>query len=373
MIPYGRQNISEDDIKAVVDVLKSDFLTQGPAVKKFEDAITTYNGAKNSVAFANATAALHAACLALGVDKGDVVWTSPNSFVASANCALYCGAEVDFVDIDGNTYNMSPDALEEKLKSAKRKPKVVIPVHLAGQSCEMDKIHALSKKYGFKIIEDASHAIGASYKGKKVGSCEYSDICIFSFHPVKIITTGEGGMATTNNPELAKKLGLLRTHGITRDTGSDEPWYYEQVDLGYNFRITDMQCALGASQMLRLDEFVAKRHKIAQKYDEALADLPLQTPFQHPDTYSSYHLYPIILDEPERRKEVFVKLREAGIGVNVHYIPIHTQPYYRGLGFKAGDFPEAEDYYAGAISLPMFPDLTAKDQDFVIETLKKLL
>jgi UDP-4-amino-4,6-dideoxy-N-acetyl-beta-L-altrosamine transaminase len=373
MIPYGRQNISEDDIKAVVDVLKSDFLTQGPAVKKFEDAISAYTGAKHTTAFANATAALHIAMQTLGVGKGDVVWTSPNSFVASANCALYCGAEVDFVDIDGNTYNMSPDALEEKLKAAKKKPKVVIPVHFAGQSCEMEKIHQLSKKYGFKIVEDASHAIGASYKNKKVGSCVYSDICVFSFHPVKIITTGEGGAATTNDAELAKKMALLRTHGITRETGSDEPWYYEQIDLGYNYRITDIQCALGTSQLSRVDEFVAKRHKIAKKYDEAFMDLPLQTPLQHQDTYSSYHLYPVVLDEPEKRKEVFVKMREAGIGVNVHYIPIHTQPYYKTLGFNTGDFPEAEAYYEGAISLPMYQDLSVKDQDYVIATLKKLL
>ena len=378
MIPYGRQNISEADIKAVTDVLRSDFLTQGPAVKNFEDKLAAYVGASHAIAVCNATAALHIACLALGVGKGDVVWTSPISFVASANCALYCGAEIDFVDIDGNTFNMSPDALEEKLKTAKKKPKVVIPVHIAGQSCEMEKIAKLAKQYGFKIIEDASHAIGGSYKKKKIGSCQYSDITVFSFHPVKIITTGEGGMLTTNDAELAAKLALLRTHGITRETGqlsknTDEPWYYEQIDLGFNYRITDMQCALGASQMDRLDEFVAKRHKIAKKYDKMLADLPLQTPIQHPDTHSAYHLYPIMLDEPELRKEVFIKLRKAGIGVNVHYIPIHTQPYYRKLGFKDGQFPNAEEYYSGAISLPMFPDLTEEQQDFVVKALKEAL
>lgn len=372
MIPYGKQNISEEDIKAVIEVLKSDFITQGPAIPKFEEAVKTYVGAKFAVAVNSATSALHIACLALDVGKGDVVWTSPNSFVASANCALYCGAEVDFVDIDGNTYNISPDALEEKLKQG-RVPKVLIAVHFAGQSCEMQRIKELADEYGFKIIEDASHAIGAEYKEQKVGGCGYSDICVFSFHPVKIITTGEGGMATTNNPELAKQMQLLRTHGITREVDSTNAWIYEQVGLGFNYRMTDIQAALGASQMKRLDKFVAKRRAIAKVYDEALAELPLATPLQHQDTNSSYHLYPVSLDEPENRAEVFAKLREAEIGVNVHYIPIHTQPYYKKLGFKKGQFPNAEDYYSSTISLPVFYDLRKEQQAYVIEKLKEFL
>ncbi len=372
-IPYGRQNISADDIRTVSETLASDFLTQGPKVKEFEDKISAYCGASNAVAFANATGALHIACIALGVGEGDVVWTSPNSFVASANCALYCGAEVDFVDIDPATYNMSATELEKKLKKSKKKPKAVIPVHFAGQSCDMAAIKKLGLEYGFKIIEDASHAIGASYKGKKIGSCEYSDICIFSFHPVKIITTGEGGIATTNDAKLAQKLRDLRTHGITRETGSDEPWYYEQRDLGFNYRLTDIQSALGISQLTRLDEFVKTRHKIAKKYDQSLFGLPLTTPFQHADSYSSYHLYPIVLNDSAKRKEAFIKLRAAGIGVNVHYIPIHTQPYYKKLGFKPGDFPNAEKYYAGAISLPMYQDLSGDDQSYIIKTLSEIL
>ena len=371
MIPYGRQNISDDDIKAVIEVLKSDFITQGPAVAKFENDLKNYVGAAHGVAVNSATSALHIACLALGVGKGDVVWTSPNSFVASANCALYCGAKVDFVDIDPNTYNMSPDALEEKLKTG-IVPKVVIPVHFAGQSCEMEKIRELGHKYGFKIIEDASHAIGGSYKDSKIGSCEFSDICVFSFHPVKIITTAEGGMAVTNDDELARKMQSLRSHGITRD-GMKEPWEYEQRELGFNYRITDIQAALGASQLTRLDEFIERRHAIAARYDAELGDLEMATPFQHPDTRSAYHLYPIVLDEAKRRGEVFKKLREVGIGVNVHYIPIHTQPYYKALGFKKGDFPESEEYYKAAISIPMYYDLDEEKQGIVIAALREAL
>jgi len=367
MIPYGKQDISAEDIAAVVEVLKSDFITQGPQVPKFEDVLKNYVDAKYGVAMNSATSALHIACLALGVGPGDEVWTSPNSFVASANCALMCGAKVDFVDIDANTYNISPDALEEKLKRG-RVPKVLIPVHFAGQSCEMERIRQLSKEYGFKIIEDASHAIGGAYKNKKIGSCEYSDICVFSFHPVKIITTAEGGMAVTNDAALAEKMARLRTHGIVKK----EQWNYEQVELGYNYRMTDIQAALGASQMRRLDKFIARRHEIAKRYDDAFVDL-LQTPFQHPDTHSAYHLYPIVLDEPKLRKEVYEKLREAGVGTQVHYIPIHTQPYYMRLGFKKGDFLEAEAYYKATLSLPMYYKLSDAEQDSVIAKLKEIL
>jgi len=368
MIPYGKQDISDDDIAAVVAVLKSDFLTQGPQVPKFEEALKNYVGAKHAVAVNSATSALHIACLALGVDAGDEVWTSPNSFVASANCARMCGAKVDFVDIDANTYNISPDALEEKLKAG-RAPKVLIPVHFAGQSAELERIKKLSDEYGFKIIEDASHAIGGAYKNKKIGNCEFSDICVFSFHPVKIITTGEGGMAVTNDAKLAEKMAQLRTHGIVKK----DAWLYEQTELGYNYRLTDIQAALGTSQLHRLDKFITRRREIAQKYDAELAALPLQTPFQHPDCRSSYHLYPIVLDEPKLRLDVYEKLRAAAIGTQVHYIPIHTQAYYKNLGFKKGYFPNAEEYYAATLSLPMFYTLSDAQQDYVIAKLKEIL
>ena len=381
MIPYGRQDITPEDIAAVEAVLHSDFLTQGPAIPGFEKALAAYCGAARGVAVCNATAALHMACLALGLGPGDCLWTSPNTFVASANCGLYCGAEVDFVDTDPATYNMSVAALEARLVAAAaegRLPKVVIPVHFAGQSCEMRAIHALGQQYGFRIIEDASHAVGATYLGEPVGNCRYSDITIFSFHPVKIITTAEGGMAMTNDPALAERMERLRSHGITRDPAamawdSEGPWYYQQVELGYNYRITDLQAALGHSQLARLDDYVARRHAIAARYDAALAGLPLTTPWQHPDSRSALHFYPIRLHDAARRREVFEALRAAGIGVNVHYIPVHTQPHYRRLGFRPGDFPEAERYYAGAISLPMFPTLTPAQQDEVVAALARVL
>lgn len=380
MIPYGRQDINESDIQSVVDVLRSDFLTQGPAVPAFEKAVAEYCGAQFSVAVSSATSALHIACLALDVGKGDIVWTSPVTFVASANCALYCGAEIDFVDIDPRTYNLSVAQLEEKLEQAKhsgRLPKVVIPVHLCGQSCDMARIHSLSQRYGFKVIEDASHAIGGKYQGQPVGGCRYSDITIFSFHPVKIITTGEGGMALTNDVRLAKRMQLLRSHGITRDTCEmthepDGPWYYQQIELGFNYRMTDLQAALGLSQMQRLDEFVAIRHTVAKRYDELFKDLPMVTPWQHSENYSAFHLYVIRLKLDQLGKthrEFFEALRSAGVGVNLHYIPVYLQPYYQRLGFKEGHCPEAERYYAEAISLPMYPGLMQGGQQRVADAL----
>ncbi len=380
MIPYGRQDINEDDIQAVVDVLKSDFLTQGPMVPAFEKAVSDYCHVRFSVAVNSATSALHIGCLALGVGKGDIVWTSPISFVASANCALYCGSDVDFVDIDPFTYNISIDCLSEKLQEAEKLgklPKVVIPVHLAGQPCDMEKIHKLSLQYGFKIIEDASHAIGAKYKNKPVGNCEFSDITVFSFHPVKIITTGEGGMAMTNDVQLAKCMQLLRTHGITRHENemthtSDGPWYYQQIALGYNYRLTDIQAVLGLSQMQRLDEFVTKRHVIAERYNQLLADLPLITPWQHEDSYSALHLYVIRLNLAEigkTHRQIFEVLRALDIGVNLHYIPVYHHPYYQSLGFKTDYCLEAEQYYAEAISLPIYPGLTEAQQDLVVMAL----
>lgn len=382
MIPYGRQDISEADIQAVIEVLRSDYLTQGPAVPAFEKYLADYCGAQHAVAANSATSALHIACLALGVGDGDIVWTSPVTFVASANCALYCGATVDFVDIDPRTYNISVECLAEKLAQAEQAcklPKVVIPVHLCGQSCDMAAIHALSQRYRFRIIEDASHAIGGKYRSELIGNCRYSDITIFSFHPVKIITTAEGGMALTNDAGLADRMALLRSHGITRDTGQmthapDGPWYYQQVALGYNYRMTDIQAALGLSQMSRLDDYVLKRHAIAQRYDELLSGLPLHKPWQHPETYSAFHLYPVRLELGEltrSHREVFDSLRAQGIGVNLHYIPVHTQPYYESLGFKQGDFPEAERYYAEAVSLPLYPVMTDAQQERVVTALRK--
>lgn len=383
-IPYGRQDISEADIKSVVDVLRSDFLTQGPVVPAFESAVAKYCQVDHAFAVNSATSALHIACLALGVVEGDIVWTSPVTFVASANCALYCGAEVDFIDIDSRTYNMSVERLAEKLAKAEvdgRLPKVVIPVHLCGQPCDMAAIHLLGKQYNFKIIEDASHAIGGKYLNEAIGNCRYSDITVFSFHPVKIITTGEGGMALTNDLQLAKRMQLFRSHGITREVTDmnqvpDGPWYYEQIELGYNYRMTDIQAALGLSQMQRLDEFVSKRHAIANRYEELLANLPVLTPWQHPEGYSGLHLYVIRLKLNKIQKshlEVFDALRSAGVGVMLHYIPIYRQPYYKRMGFKIAHFPEAEAYYAEAFSLPMYPGLTNQQQDQVITILKEAL
>jgi UDP-4-amino-4,6-dideoxy-N-acetyl-beta-L-altrosamine transaminase len=384
LIPYGRQSISEADIEAVVEVLKSDFLTQGPVVPAFEEAVASQCGADYGVAMNSATSALHLACLALGVGPGDSVWTSPLTFVASANAALYCGAGVDFVDVDERTYNMSPRRLEEKLDRAAEAgtlPKVIIPVHLAGQSCDMAAIHAAASRHGVRIIEDASHAIGGSYRSEPVGSCAFSDIAVFSFHPVKIVTTGEGGMAMTNDYQLAELMGMDRTHGITRDPGRLQhddvgPWYYEQQRLGFNYRMTDICAALGLSQLTRIEEFVARRREIAAAYDSAFEDLPVRTPWQHPDTASAWHLYVVRIDRPRiarSHRAIFEKLREAGVGVNLHYIPVYRQPYYRELGFGQGYCPNAEAYYAEAISLPIYPSMTHEEQDFVIATMKEVL
>jgi UDP-4-amino-4,6-dideoxy-N-acetyl-beta-L-altrosamine transaminase len=384
MIPYGRQSITQADVDAVVEALNSDFLTQGPKVPQFEKLMSTYCDAKFGIAVNSATSALHIACVAMGLGPGDRLWTSPNTFVASANCALYCGAEVDFVDIDPSTFNMCPVLLEAKLNSAlklNRLPKIVVAVHFAGQSCNMQQIHKLGKRFGFSIIEDASHAIGGKYQGLAIGDCRYSDIAVFSFHPVKIITTGEGGLAMTNNETLAKKMRWLRSHGITRELSemeseSEGAWYYQQLDLGWNYRMTDIHAALGIEQFKRLDKYVARRHELSKRYDQLLKDLPLQLPYNLPDAYSGLHLYPVVLklDQISRtRREVFNSLRASGVGVNVHYIPVHLQPHYQKRGFKKGDFPEAENYYAGAMSLPLYADLTDENQDFVVEKLSAIL
>jgi len=382
MIPYGRQDVTQADIEAVVAVLQSDFLTQGPVVPQFETVVASYCTARHALAVNSATSALHIACLALGLKAGDWLWTTPITFVASANCGLYCGAQVDFVDIDPVTYNLCPKALERKLVAAEqvgRLPKVVVPVHLCGQPCDMETIHLLAQRFGFRIIEDASHAIGGQYKGEPVGNCRYSDITIFSFHPVKIVTTAEGGMALTNDAALAERMALLRNHGITRDAARmthepDGPWYYQQVDLGFNYRMTELQAALGVSQMHRLDAYVTRRHVLACRYDTLLAPMPLTIPWQHPDSYSGLHLYVVRLklDEMQRtHRQVFDALRAKGIGVNLHYIPVHTQPYFQRMGFKAGDFPEAERYYAQAISLPLYATLTETQQDEVVAALQQ--
>ena len=384
MIPYGRQDITQTDIDAVVGVLQSDFLTQGPMVPRFEQSVAQHVGATHALAVNSATSALHIACLALGLGPGDRLWTTPITFVASANCALYCGADVDFVDIDPHTYNLCPQALALKLEQAEREgtlPKVVVPVHLCGQPCDMQAIHALSQRYGFKIIEDASHAIGGKYQGEFIGNSRYSDITVFSFHPVKIITTAEGGMALTNDEALANKMALLRSHGITRDPAqmtreADGPWYYQQIDLGFNYRMTELQAALGVTQMERLDQYVARRHQLARRYDDLLTGLPVTAPWQHADSYSGLHLYVIRLqlDKIEKtHRQVFEALRELGIGVNLHYIPVHTQPYYERMGFKPDDFPQSQTYYQEAISIPMFQTMSDEQQDEVIQALKKSL
>jgi len=382
MIPYGRQEINQDDVDAVVKVLRSDYLTQGPVAPLFENTLAIYSGAKHAVAVNSATSALHIACLALGVGQGDIVWTTPITFVASANCALYCGATLDFVDIDPVTYNMSIERLSEKLAEAEkigRLPKVVILVHLCGQSCEMAGIHALSRQFGFKIIEDASHAIGGRYKNEPIGNCRYSNITVFSFHPVKIITTGEGGMALTNDEQLAKQMRVLRSHGITFDAAemqpepSDEIWNYQQIDLGFNYRMTDIQAALGLSQMHRLDEFVARRHALAARYDKFLADFPLFCPWQHPDSYSSFHLYVVRLKIGEINKsqrEVYETMRREGVLVNLHYIPVYRQPYYEYKGFRSGYCVQAEKYYSEVITIPLYPALTDVQQEKVVDTIR---
>ena len=384
MIPYGRQDIDQNDIEAVTGVLKSDWITQGPVIGRFEKAVANYSGAAHGVAVNSATSALHVACLALGLSPGDWLWTSPNTFVASANCALFCGAHVDFIDIDPLTCNMSISALKSRLQQAESTgdlPKVVIPVHFAGQSCEMRAIGELSKRYGFYVVEDASHAIGGKYLGDPVGSCRYSNITVFSFHPVKIITTGEGGMALTNDPALAERMRRLRNHGITREPSMmpqepDGPWHYQQIELGYNFRMTDIQAALGLSQLNRLDEFVLHRQKLAANYDRLLSGLPVSRLRRDPDCYSAFHLYVIRLQSGKSsmlRRKVYEHMYNAGIGVNVHYIPVHTQPYYQALGFVRGDFPEAEKYYAEALTLPLFAGLGEADQARIVEALQAAL
>ena len=385
MIPYGRQDITEEDIIEVNKVLRSDFVTQGATVPKFEKAIANYCGASNAIAVNSATSALHIACLALDLGPGDILWTSPNTFVASANCGLYCGANIDFVDIDPKTYNMCVDALSEKLIKSKKNgslPKIVVPVHFAGQPCDMVKIKNLSEKYGFKIIEDASHAIGASYNSEKVGSCINSDVTIFSFHPVKIITTAEGGMALTNDDNLANKIFRLRTHGITNkktsmeDRPKKEIWNYQQIDLGFNYRMNDIQAALGLNQIKRLDKYVKLRNKIAKYYNTELKSLPITTPFVLPNFYSSYHLYPILINKNSEffnQRKVYDELRINKIGVNLHYMPVHRHPYYEKMGFKENDFPNAENFSKQVISIPIYPLLNDKDLKYIIETLKKVI
>lgn len=385
MIPYGKQNIDQSDIDAVTSVLQSDFLTQGPQVPLFEKSLMEYCDVEYAVAVNSATSALHIACLALGLGSGDYLWTSPNTFVASANCGLYCGAKVDFVDIDPQTYNLCTEALEKKLITAKAQnkiPKILIPVHFSGQPCDMKRIHELSQEYGFKIIEDASHAIGGRYLGVPVGGCEYSDITVFSFHPVKIITTGEGGMAVTNNEPLARQMRLLRGHGVTNDSAFMQPrvkaeiWNYQQVDLGYNYRMTDIQAALGVSQMKRLDRFVARRHVLAERYNQLLTDLPILLPFQHVDSYSAYHLYVIRLNLKEAnvsQRQVYEALHAEGILANLHYIPVYRQPYYEDMGFSFGYCQEVEKYYSEAITIPLYPGMTEQQQDHVVVALQKVL
>lgn len=384
MIPYSRQCVSAADVEAVSRVLESDFLTQGPMVPEFERRLAAYCGGAHAVVVSSATAALHVACLGLDLGPGDWLWTSPNSFVASANCARYCGAEVDFVDIDPATRNMCVQRLAHKLELAEREgrlPKIVIPVHFAGRSCDMRRIAELGQKYGFRIVEDASHAVGGNHAGERIGSCRYADICVFSFHAIKTMTTGEGGAMLTNDAELAARLARLRSHGVTResqllDEAGEGPWYYEQQELGYNYRMTDIQAALGTSQLGELDNFVAARRAQAGRYGPLLRGLPLQLPAPDPESESALHLYTVAIDCEGlglSRREVFAQMRGAGIGVNVHYIPIHTQPYYRRLGFRRGDFPNAEEHYRTVLTLPLYPGLSVEDQAHVATTLAAAL
>jgi UDP-4-amino-4,6-dideoxy-N-acetyl-beta-L-altrosamine transaminase len=382
MIPYGRQSISEQDIQAVIEVLRSDCLTQGVNINAFERAVADYCGAESAIAVSSGTAALHLACRAIGFGPGDILWTSPNTFVASANCAIYCGGEVDFVDIDPRSYNLCVDALEQKLckaESEDRLPKVVVPVHFSGQSCDMKRIRELSRQYGFYVIEDACHALGGRYNNIPIGSCQYSDLTVFSFHPLKSITTGEGGMVLSNDKRLHQRLSLLRSHGVSKESKNfkkpaEGSWYYEQQELGYNYRMTDMQAALGRSQLQRLDDFIARRNELAQRYDEALRNLPINTPWQDPNCYSARHLYPITFHGgAEKRRYVYDSLRDAGIQTQVHYIPVHTQPFYRERGFENAIFPNAEAYYAGALSLPLYTSMSLEDQDHVLTHLKEAL
>lgn len=384
MIPYGRQEVTDADVAAVAEVLRSDFLTQGPMVPRFEEEVARRVGARHAVAVNSATSALHIACLALGLQPGDWLWTSPITFLASANCALYCGARVDFVDIDPRTWNLCPRALAAKLEVANRQgrlPRIVVPVHLAGEPCDMEAIGALARRYGFKVLEDASHAIGGSYRGESIGSGKHADACVFSFHPVKIVTSAEGGMAVTNDPALAETMALLRSHGMTRDPARmthapDGPWYYQQVALGFNYRMTELQAALGLSQLQRLEPYIARRHALADRYDRLLAELPLALPVRARDSRSGLHLYVVRLKLDAIRsshRQVFEHLRAAGIGVNLHYIPVHLQPYYAAMGFQPGDFPQAEQYYAEAISLPMYATLEDAQQDQVVAALREAL
>lgn len=384
MIPYGRQSITDEDIDSVVKVLKSDFLTQGPQAPKFEKEISKYCDAKYAVAVNSATSALHIACLSLSLSKEDWLWTSPITFLASANCGLYCGAKIDFIDIDPKTYNICIKTLKNKLINAKklgRLPKIVIPVHLAGQSCDMKSIYRLSKEFGFKVIEDASHAIGGQYLKNPIGNCKYSDITVFSFHPVKIITSGEGGMAVTNNKKLANSMTLFRSHGATRDPSqmngkkTDGGWYYQQIKLGFNYRMTDIQAALGISQFKKLNFNVKRRHELADRYSKILVDLPLKLPYQDKDSYSSFHLYIIRLKNrsKEEHKQFFENLRKRGIGVNLHYIPIYRQPFFKFKKSEYKNFPQSEAYYSEAISIPLYPSMTNQDQDKVIKVIKELI
>lgn len=380
MIPYGRQHITPEDEAAVLAVLRSDYLTQGPRVPAFEAAVCAATGAPHAVATNSATSSLHVACLALGLGPGGLLWTSPITFVASANVGRLCGADVDFVDIDPETFNMDPAALEARLDAAARTgrlPDVIMPVHMCGQSCDMAAIGALARRHGVRVIEDASHAIGARLGETPVGDCAHSDICVFSFHPVKIVTTAEGGVATTRDPRLARAMERLRSHGVTREPSemegeSDGPWYYQQIELGLNYRMTELQAALGISQMARLDDYVARRTALADAYDAALSGLPLRLPGRQPGARSSWHLY-VVRVAPERRRAVFEALRADGIGANVHYIPVHLQPWWRRQGFAPGDFPAAEAYYAGAISLPLYPGMTGQDQAQVVAALGRAL